>query len=129
MPAPAEPTSSAEPPPSAPSPRSQPKKAVVLLSGGLDSATTLAEAVSQGYECYALTLLYGQRHAIERESAREVASALGAVRQIELQIDLRAFGGSALTADEFEVPKDRPDEDIAVGIPITYVPARNTVFL
>jgi len=103
-------------------------KAVVLLSGGLDSATTVAEAWVAGFEVYALTIVYGQRHAIEREAARRVAKALRVARHIEQEIDLRAFGGSALT-DEIEVPKDRPHETIAEGIPITYVPARNTVFL
>jgi 7-cyano-7-deazaguanine synthase len=102
--------------------------AVVLLSGGLDSATALAEARDQGFSCYALTVLYGQRHAVEREAARRVARAAGVARHVEQVIDLRAFGGSALTAD-LEVPKDRPAEAIAEGIPVTYVPARNTVFL
>ncbi|MEO6809923.1 MAG: 7-cyano-7-deazaguanine synthase QueC [Isosphaeraceae bacterium] len=103
-------------------------KAVVLLSGGLDSATALAEARAAGFELYALTVLYGQRHVVECEAARRVARAFGVVRHIEQEIDLRAFGGSALTAD-IEVPKDRPAESMTVGIPITYVPARNTVFL
>lgn len=103
-------------------------KAVVLLSGGLDSATVLAEASAAGFELYALTILYGQRHIIEREAARRVAQAFGAARHVEQEIDLRAFGGSALTAD-LEVPKDRPAESLAEDIPITYVPARNTVFL
>jgi 7-cyano-7-deazaguanine synthase len=105
-----------------------PARAVVLLSGGLDSATTLAEAKAKGYELNALTLRYGQRHAVEVDAARRVASALGVARHVELEIDLRAFGGSALTA-ELEVPKDRSESTIAQGIPITYVPARNTVFL
>ena len=104
------------------------RKAVVLLSGGLDSATALAEAKAAGFELYALTVLYGQRHAIESEAARRVARALGATRHVEQTIDLRAFGGSALTA-AIAVPKDRPAEAMAAGIPITYVPARNTVFL
>jgi len=103
-------------------------RAVVLLSGGLDSATALAEAKVAGYEAYALTVRYGQRHAVEIEAARRVARSSGVVRHIELDIDLRAFGGSALT-DDLEVPKDRPDEVISQGIPVTYVPARNTVFL
>jgi 7-cyano-7-deazaguanine synthase len=103
-------------------------RAVVLLSGGLDSATVLAEARSAGFEVHALTVCYGQRHAVEIEAARRVARALGAARHVELEIDLRAFGGSALTA-QLEVPKDRSDEAISQGIPITYVPARNTVFL
>jgi 7-cyano-7-deazaguanine synthase len=103
-------------------------KAVVLLSGGLDSATALAEAKAAGFEPYALTILYGQRHAIEGAAARRVAAALGVARHVEQAIDLRAFGGSALT-DAIDVPKDRPQEAIATGIPLTYVPARNTVFL
>jgi 7-cyano-7-deazaguanine synthase len=103
-------------------------KAVVLLSGGLDSATALAEAKVADFEPYALTILYGQRHAIERDAARRVASALGVVRHIEQEIDLRAIGGSALT-DAIDVPKDRSAEAMAEGIPATYVPARNTIFL
>jgi 7-cyano-7-deazaguanine synthase len=103
-------------------------RAVVLLSGGLDSATALAEARAAGYEAYALTIRYGQRHAVEIEAARWLARAMGAARHIEVDVDLRAFGGSALT-DQIAVPKDRPDEAISQGIPITYVPARNTVFL
>ncbi len=103
-------------------------RAVVLLSGGLDSATALAEARAAGFESYALTVRYGQRHAVEIEAARRVAQFLAVARHVELEIDLRAFGVSALT-DDLEVPKDRPDETIAQGIPITYVPARNTVFL
>jgi 7-cyano-7-deazaguanine synthase len=103
-------------------------RAVVLLSGGLDSATVLAEARSAGFDVYALTVRYGQRHRVEIEAARRVARTLGVARHIELEIDLRAFGGSALTS-EIEVPKDRGDEAISQGIPITYVPARNTVFL
>ena len=88
----------------------------------------LAEAKAAGFELYALTVLYGQRHAVEREAARRVARALGVARHVEQAIDLRAFGGSALT-DDIDVPKDRPHEAMAAGIPITYVPARNTVFL
>src|SRR4051812_13554004 len=103
-------------------------KAVVLLSGGLDSATALAEAKAAGFEAYALTVWYGQRHAVEREAARRVARAIGATRHVEQTIDLRAFGGSALTAD-LAVPKDRDAGAMAAEIPITYVPARNTVFL
>jgi len=104
------------------------KKAVVLLSGGLDSATTLAFARDAGFECYALTILYGQRHAAEVAAARRVAAALKAARHVVSEIDLRAFGGSALT-DDIAVPKGRAIEDISQGIPVTYVPARNTVFL
>ena len=103
-------------------------RAVVLLSGGLDSATVLAEAVASGFATHALTILYGQRHAVEIEAARRVAAAIGAVRHVEQTIDLRAFGGSALT-DAIDVPKDRDEAAMTAGIPITYVPARNTVFL
>jgi 7-cyano-7-deazaguanine synthase len=106
----------------------QAKPAVVLLSGGLDSATVLAVARHEGYRCHALTLAYGQRHATELEAARRVASALGAAEHRILQLDLRAFGGSALTAD-LPIPHDRSVEEMSGGIPITYVPARNTVFL
>jgi 7-cyano-7-deazaguanine synthase len=102
--------------------------AVILLSGGLDSATTLAEAREAGFELHALTVRYGQRHYVEVEAARRVARALGVGRHVELDIDLRTFGGSALTADA-EVPKDRSGEVMTQGIPITYVPARNTIFL
>ena len=103
-------------------------RAVVLLSGGLDSATTLAIARSEGYECYALSFDYGQRHARELDSARVVAAALGAKEHLLLPLCLRAIGGSALTAD-IEVPKGRSPDAIAAGVPITYVPARNTIFL
>ena len=104
------------------------KKAVVLLSGGLDSATVLAEAKAMGFSVYALTVIYGQRHAVERESARAVGNALGAARHLELEVNLRAFGGSSLVGDG-AIPKDRGDEEMAHGIPSTYVPARNTVML
>lgn len=104
------------------------KKAVVLVSGGLNSATVLAVAADQGFDCYALTILYGQRHAAEVAAARRVAFALNAARHVVSEIDLRAFGGSALT-DDIAVPKGRALEDIAQGIPVTYVPARNTIFL
>src|SRR5881296_3691801 len=104
------------------------KRAVVLLSGGVDSTTTLAVARERGFETYALTFRYGQRHAAEVEAARCVARALGAARHEVIAIDLRAFGGSALTAD-IAVPKDRSIGDIGRGIPVTYVPARNTIFL
>ena len=100
-------------------------RAVVLLSGGLDSATTLAIARSEGFETFALTVDYGQRHRRELECARRVAQELGAAGHVTLAVDLRAMGGSALTAD-FDVPKDRWDDG---AIPITYVPARNTVLL
>jgi 7-cyano-7-deazaguanine synthase len=104
------------------------RRAVVLLSGGLDSATTLAVALVEGYECFALSFDYGQRHARELESAGKVAAALGAQRHLTLSLDLRAIGGSALT-DDIAVPKARSDEAIGHGIPVTYVPARNTIFL
>ena len=103
-------------------------RAVVLLSGGLDSATVLAIARSEGYACYALSFAYGQRHAWELEAAKRVAAVLGAAEHRIAEIDLRAFGGSALT-DEIEVPKGRAAEEMADGIPVTYVPARNTIFL
>jgi 7-cyano-7-deazaguanine synthase len=105
-------------------------RAVVLLSGGLDSYTAAAIVKSQGFELYALTVAYGQRHAREIESARAVARALGCARHLELPIDLRAIGGSSLTSDA-SVPRDRDltATDVQTGIPSTYVPARNTIFL
>lgn len=105
-----------------------PARAVVLLSGGLDSATALAVAREEGYECFALSFDYGQRHARELESAQQVAASLGAVKHLTLRLDLRAIGGSALT-DDIAVPKGRSHEAIGAGIPVTYVPARNTIFL
>jgi 7-cyano-7-deazaguanine synthase len=104
------------------------KRAVVLVSGGLDSATTLAIARSSGFEVHALSVDYGQRHRRELDCARQVAQSLGAARHTIIAVDLRAVGGSALTG-AFDVPKDRAQQDIGEGIPITYVPARNTVFL
>jgi 7-cyano-7-deazaguanine synthase len=104
------------------------KLAVVLLSGGLDSATVLAIARAEGYEAYALSFAYGQRHVWELEAAKRVAESLGAVQHRTASIDLRAFGGSALTAD-IDVPKGRAPDELSHGIPITYVPARNTIFL
>jgi 7-cyano-7-deazaguanine synthase len=104
------------------------RKAVVLLSGGLDSATTLAIARADGFEPYALSFEYGQRHAAEIQAARRVASSLGAIEHKVAGIDLRAFGGSALT-DDIAVPLDRTTEQMAGEIPVTYVPARNTIFL
>lgn len=101
------------------------KRAIVLLSGGLDSATVLAMARSQGYECHCLTVEYGQRHEVELQAAARVAKALHAFEQKVIRVDLRAFGGSALTAD-IAVPKDQVQDK---EIPITYVPARNTVML
>ena len=106
----------------------QPKRAVVLLSGGLDSATVLAIAKSQGYELYALSFSYGQRHVIELDAARRVAAAVGVADHRIAKIDLRVFGGSALTGD-FAVPKGRTADEMSHDIPITYVPARNTIFL
>ncbi len=103
-------------------------KAVVLLSGGLDSATVLALAQAEGYEAYALSFRYGQRHSCELEAAGRVARSLGAARHVVLEIDLRLFGGSALTS-EIAVPKSRSAEEIGAGIPVTYVPARNLIFL
>lgn len=102
--------------------------AVVLLSGGLDSATALAIAQAAGFEIAALSFRYGQRHAVELAAARRIAAARGVARHIILDIDLRPFGGSALTAD-LPVPKHDAVEDIGGDVPITYVPARNTVFL
>ncbi|HEV2084509.1 MAG TPA: 7-cyano-7-deazaguanine synthase QueC [Gemmatimonadales bacterium] len=102
--------------------------AVVLLSGGMDSATTAAIALDQGFDVHALSFRYGQRHAAELEASRRVAERLGIRKHIVLDIDLRAFGGSALTG-ELDVPKDTPLEEIGQRIPPTYVPARNTIFL
>jgi len=100
----------------------------VLLSGGVDSTTTLALAARQGFELYALTFRYGQRHEAEIDAARRVARALRVARHEIVAFDLRRFGGSALT-DDIAVPKDRAPRDMAHGIPVTYVPARNTIFL
>lgn len=104
------------------------RRAVVLLSGGLDSTTAFAVARAEGFDCYALSFDYGQRHGRELDSARQVAAALGAREHLVLRLDLRAIGGSALTAD-MPVPKGRSHEAMATGIPVTYVPARNTIFL
>ena len=103
-------------------------KAVCLLSGGLDSSTCLGVAKREGFECYALSFDYGQRHRIELDSAARVARELGAARHIVAKIGLDAFGGSALTSDT-AVPKGRSTDEMGSGIPITYVPARNTIFL
>ncbi len=103
-------------------------KAIVLLSGGLDSTTTLAIAKQEGFEPYALTFRYGQRHELEIEAARRVAAQQGVAQHVICEIDLRLFGGSALTSD-LAVPKDRALAEMGEGIPITYVPARNTIFL
>jgi 7-cyano-7-deazaguanine synthase len=104
------------------------RPAVVLLSGGLDSATTLAIARAEGYACHALSFRYGQRHAAELAAAERVARSLGAVRHLTLDIDLSTFGGSALTGD-LPLPRGRSAAQMAEGIPVTYVPARNTIFL
>jgi len=103
-------------------------KAVVLLSGGMDSTTVAAIALSRGFDVHALTFRYGQRHKVEVEAARRVAERLGIRQHVVLDIDLRAFGGSALTGD-LELPKDTPIDEIGQRIPPTYVPARNTIFL
>ena len=104
------------------------KKAVVLLSGGLDSTTTLAIARDEGYDTYAMSFRYGQRHTVELQFAEKVARVFGVKQHTIVDIDLRIFGGSALTAD-IEVPKDRVASEMGDSIPITYVPARNTIFL
>jgi len=104
------------------------KRAICLLSGGLDSATCLAIARQQGFACYCLSFDYGQRHRIELEAARRIAQQLGAKEHRVVKMDLRVFGGSALTSD-LAVPKDRSGSEMTAEIPITYVPARNTIFL
>lgn len=104
------------------------KKAVVLLSGGLDSATCVAMAQDQGYEVYALSFRYGQRHSVELDAADRVAMHLGVAEHKTAEIDLTLFGGSALT-DDIDVPKDRDEGEMEADIPVTYVPARNTIFL
>lgn len=101
---------------------------MVLLSGGIDSATILAIAQSQGYDVYTMSFRYGQRHVVELDSAKQISEKMRAKKHVVVDIDLRAFGGSALT-DDIEVPKERSDQEIGMGIPITYVPARNTIFL
>ena len=106
----------------------QQRPAVILLSGGLDSATAAAIARQEGFQLYALSVDYGQRHRFELEAARRVAQALGVRRHVLTSVDLGKFGGSALTA-QIEVPKDRDPRQMADGIPVTYVPARNTVLL
>ncbi len=103
-------------------------RAVVLLSGGLDSATVLAEAAASGFEPYALTVEYGQRHQAEIDAARQVAESLGVAKHVTTALDLRTFGGSALT-DDIDVPKDTSPSEIGKDVPATYVPARNTIFL
>ena len=108
---------------------SEMKKAVVLVSGGLDSATCLAMARAEGYACYALSFDYGQRHSTELEAARRVAEAMGVVEHKTVRLDLRDIGGSALTDDAIDVPEGEGDGPEGDQIPVTYVPARNTVFL
>lgn len=105
------------------------RKAVVLLSGGLDSTTVLAIARHDGFDAYALSFDYGQRHAIEIESARQVARALGARDHVVVDFDLRKFGGGSALTSDVDVPKGRSSGEMSHGIPITYVPARNTIFL
>ena len=104
------------------------KKGVVLLSGGLDSTTCMAVALSDGYSVYALSVDYGQRHKVEIEQAKSIALAMGAAEHKVVSLDLRAIGGSALT-DQIGVPKHRSDDEMGHGIPVTYVPARNTILL
>jgi 7-cyano-7-deazaguanine synthase len=104
------------------------RKAVFLSSGGIDSTTAMAIAKAQGYEVYSLSFRYGQRHALELEAAKKVAKALGAKENLVIDIDLSKIGGSALT-DDIEVPKARSESEMQSGIPVTYVPARNTIFL
>jgi 7-cyano-7-deazaguanine synthase len=103
-------------------------RAVCLLSGGLDSSTCLASAIHDGFECYAISFDYGQKHKLELDAAARVAASLGAKRHLVVKIDLRMFGGSALT-DDIAVPKGRSSVEMGRGIPVTYVPARNTIFL
>jgi 7-cyano-7-deazaguanine synthase len=105
-----------------------PPKAVVLLSGGMDSTTAAAIAQREGFDVHALSVRYGQRHAVELDAAMRVADRLGIRHHVVIDLDLRAFGGSALTADQ-PVPKDTPMAEIGTRIPTTYVPARNTIFL
>jgi 7-cyano-7-deazaguanine synthase len=109
-------------------PQSSEKRAICLLSGGLDSSTALAIAMKEGFSCYCLSFDYGQRHDIEISAAGKIARQLGAQEHRTVHFDLRAFGGSALTSD-IAVPKDRDESQMSGGIPVTYVPARNTIFL
>ena len=104
------------------------KKAIVLSSGGVDSMTAMAIAKSEGYDIYSLSFRYGQRHSLELEAAKKIAILIGAKKHLIINIDLRVFGGSALT-DDIEVPKNRAESEMQKDIPITYVPARNTIFL
>ena len=107
----------------------RPRKATVLLSGGLDSATAAAWAIAEGWDLSALSIDYGQRHRVELDAARDVATSLGIVDHVVARVELSAFGGSSLTDPAIEVPRGRSSDEIARGIPSTYVPARNTVFL
>jgi 7-cyano-7-deazaguanine synthase len=109
-------------------PHSPQKPAICLLSGGLDSSTCLAIARQEGFACYCLSFDYGQRHRIEMDAAAQIAKQLGAQEHRIVRFDLRGFGGSALTSD-IAVPKDRAESQMSTGIPVTYVPARNTIFL
>lgn len=104
------------------------KKAVVLTSGGLDSTTVLAIALSRGYDIYSLSFAYGQRHAFELEAAKKIASSMNVTKHLIVTLDMGIIGGSALTAD-IDVPKNRNESDMSQGVPVTYVPARNTIFL
>jgi 7-cyano-7-deazaguanine synthase len=104
------------------------QKAVVLSSGGIDSTTTMAVAKDQGYEIYSLSFFYGQRHAFELEAAQKVAKTFGVSKHLVINIDLKQIGGSSLT-DDIDVPKDRTETEMIQKIPVTYVPARNTIFL
>ena len=105
------------------------KKAVVLSSGGLDSTTTMAIARQEGFDIYSLSFFYGQRHSLELDAAAKVSSFIGAIKHLVIEIDLKTIGGSALTDHTIEVPKSRNEADMSDGIPATYVPARNTIFL
>ena len=104
------------------------KKAVVLSSGGIDSTTAMAIAKHEGYKIYSLSFFYGQRHAFELEAAQKVANVIGVIEHLVINIDLKQIGGSSLT-DDIDVPKDRDEQEMTREIPVTYVPARNTIFL
>ena len=104
------------------------RKAVILSSGGIDSTTAMAIARNEGFKIYSLSFFYGQRHAFELEAAQKVANAIGATKHLVINIDLTQIGGSSLT-DDIDVPKDRDEQEMTRGIPVTYVPARNTIFL
>ncbi|HSQ86064.1 MAG TPA: 7-cyano-7-deazaguanine synthase, partial [Desulfobacterales bacterium] len=104
------------------------RKAVVLSSGGIDSTTAMAIARYEGFKIYSLSFFYGQRHAFELQAAQKVANAIGVTKHLVINIDLKQIGGSSLT-DDIDVPKDRREQEMTRGIPVTYVPARNTIFL